>query len=199
MLGGRSARCTPCLRGSHVLCPSPSCFSRTQTPCDTYIYSVCWIVWAVGRGHREVYAAFGGFSISQLSISHTVVASGREASEKKRAEARRGQGRCWGEASEGARELLPWTASPARRSTLIPSTPLRGNPRAAALRLFYIPLVNTVCVVACLRTTYLAPIPQPLCGCSCPCARHEMLFGLRGEKEQSLSARCTEPARCTIS
>jgi hypothetical protein len=51
--------------------------------------------------------------------------------------------------------------TPARRSTLIPSTPLRGTPRAAALRLFYISLVNTVCVVACLRTTYLAPISQP--------------------------------------
>ena len=45
------------------------------------------IVWAVGRGHRDVYAAFGGFSISQLSISHTVVASGREASEKNRGKA----------------------------------------------------------------------------------------------------------------
>ena len=50
--------------------------------------------------------------------------------------------------------------TPARRSTLIPSTPLWGTPRAAALCLFYIPLVNTVCVVACLRTTYLAPITQ---------------------------------------
>ena len=46
-------------------------------------------------------------SISQLSISHTVVSSGREASEKKRAEARRGQSQCWGEAGYGARELLP--------------------------------------------------------------------------------------------
>jgi hypothetical protein len=62
----------------------------------TFIYSdlLCWIVWAIGRGHRDVDAAFGSFSISQLSISHTVVASGREASEKKRAEARRGQGQC---------------------------------------------------------------------------------------------------------
>ena len=56
--------------------------------------------------------------------------------------------------------------TPARRSTLIPSTSLmgrerEGTPRAAALRSFYISLVNTVCVVACLRTTYLAPIPQP--------------------------------------
>ena len=46
-------------------------------------------------------------SISQLLISHTVVSSAREASEKKRAEARRGQGQCWGEAGDGARELLP--------------------------------------------------------------------------------------------
>ena len=42
------------------------------------------------------FMPFGGFSISQISISHTVasVASGREASEKKRAEARRCQGQC---------------------------------------------------------------------------------------------------------
>ena len=53
------------------------------------------------------FMPFGVFSISQLSISHVVVSSGREASEKKRAEARRGQGQCWGEAGDGARELLP--------------------------------------------------------------------------------------------
>jgi hypothetical protein len=38
------------------------------------------------------FMPFGGFFISQLSISHTVVATGRETSEKKRTEARRGQG-----------------------------------------------------------------------------------------------------------
>ncbi len=119
------------------MCPSPSCFSRTQTPCDTYIYSVCWIVWAVGRGHREVYAAFGGFSISQLSISHTVVASGREASEKKRAEARRGQGQCWGEAGagDGARELLPWTANPGAQKHFDPEHPLAGDSKGSSLAL----------------------------------------------------------------
>ena len=37
--------------------------------------------------------------------------------------------------------------TPARRSTLILSTPLRGTPRAAALRSFYISLFNTVCVL----------------------------------------------------
>jgi hypothetical protein len=42
------------------------------------------------------------------------------------------------------------------------------------------------------------PLPIPR-GPSCPLARHEMLFRLRGEKEQSLSVRCTEPARCTVS
>jgi len=51
--------------------------------------------------------------------------------------------------------------TPARRSTLIPSTLLRGTPRAAALRSFYISSFNTVCVVACSRTTHLSPIPQP--------------------------------------
>ncbi len=58
------------------------------------------------------FMPFGVFSISQLSIFYTVVSRGREASEKKRAEARRGQGQCWGEAGDGARELLPWTANP---------------------------------------------------------------------------------------
>jgi hypothetical protein len=51
--------------------------------------------------------------------------------------------------------------TPARRSTLIPSAPLRGTPRAAALRSFYISLFNTVCVVSCSRTTYFAPTRQP--------------------------------------
>jgi hypothetical protein len=51
--------------------------------------------------------------------------------------------------------------TPARRSTLIPSTPLRGTPRAATLRSFYISLVNSVCVVSCSRTTYLAPTADP--------------------------------------
>jgi hypothetical protein len=46
--------------------------------------------------------------------------------------------------------------TPARRSTLIPSTSLRGTRRAAALRSFY-----TVCVVSCYRTTYFAPTRQP--------------------------------------
>jgi hypothetical protein len=32
-----------------------------------------------------------------------------------------------------------------------------------------------------------------------PRARHEMLYALRRKKEQSLSARCTEPARCPVS
>jgi hypothetical protein len=36
----------------------PRAFPVPQTPCGTFVYSVCWIVWAVGRGHRHVYAYF---------------------------------------------------------------------------------------------------------------------------------------------
>jgi hypothetical protein len=70
------------------------------------------------------------FSICQLSISHTVVSSGREASEQKRAdsvEARRGEGQCWGEAGDGARELLPWTANPGAQKHFDPEHPLAGD------------------------------------------------------------------------
>jgi hypothetical protein len=70
---------------------------------------------------------FGVFSIIQLSISHTVVSSGREASEKKRAEARRGQVQCWGEAGDGARELLPWTANPGAQKHFDPEHLLAGD------------------------------------------------------------------------
>ena len=55
------------------------------------------------------------------------------------------------------------TANPGAQKHFDPEHLLdgEGTPRAAALRSFYISLVNTICVVACLRTTYLAPIPQP--------------------------------------
>jgi hypothetical protein len=49
--------------------------------------------------------------------------------------------------------------APARRRTLIPSTLLRGTPRAAALRSPYGSSFNTV--LLCPRTTYLAPTRQP--------------------------------------
>jgi len=144
------------------LCPPPSCFPRTQTPCHTFIYSVCWIVLAVGRGHRDVYVAFCGFSISTPTFNFPYCLLVVEKPVRKR-EQRQGVVKV----NAGARLVMERASfslgrqTPARRSTLIPSTPLRGTPRAAALRSFYIPLVNTVCVVACLRTTYLAPIPQP--------------------------------------
>ena len=51
--------------------------------------------------------------------------------------------------------------TPVRRSTLIPSIPLRGTPRAAALRSFYISLVNTVCVVACFALRISHPSSNP--------------------------------------
>jgi hypothetical protein len=99
---------------------------------------------------------------------------------------------------------------PARRSTLIPSTPLRGTPRAAALRSFsgdskgsslalvlYFLVLYSLCFVMFSHYVSRAHFPT-LSGRSCPRARHEMLYGLRRKKEQSLSARCTEPARCTV-
>jgi hypothetical protein len=89
--------------------------------------------------------------------------------------------------------------TPARRSTLIPSTPLRGIPRAAALRSFYdfLGLYSLCCGVS----SHYVPRTHPptLRSHSCPRARHEILYGLRGGKDQSLSVRCTEPARCTVS
>ena len=78
--------------------------------------------------------------------------------------ARREQGHGVVKVNAGARLVMERASfslgrqTPARRSTLILSNPWRGTPRAAAS--FYISLINTVCVVACLPT-YLARIPQP--------------------------------------
>jgi hypothetical protein len=83
------------------------------------------------------FMPFGGFSISQLSISHTVVASGRDASEKKRAEARLGQGQCWGEAGDGARELLPWTANPGAQKHFDPEHPLAVDSKGSLTFVLY--------------------------------------------------------------
>ena len=46
-------------------------FFPYPNPFGTFIYSVCWIVWAVGRGHRDVYAdrfAFSPFVNFQFPI-----------------------------------------------------------------------------------------------------------------------------------
>ena len=76
-----------------ILCPSPSCFSRTPNPLRHVYDSVCLIIWAIGRGPRDVYE-----------------------------EARHGQGQCWGETGASPRSFSLGLQIPARRSTLIPST-----------------------------------------------------------------------------
>ena len=81
------------------------------------------------------FMPFCVFSISRLSISPTVVSCGREASEKKRAEARRGRGQCWGEAGDGARELLPWTANPGAQKHFDPEHSLAGDSKCSSLAL----------------------------------------------------------------
>jgi hypothetical protein len=57
------------------------------------------------------------------------------ASEKKRAEARRGQGQCRGEAGDGARELLLWTANPGAQKHFDPEHPLAGDSKGSSLAL----------------------------------------------------------------
>jgi hypothetical protein len=128
----------------HALPPSPlSCvhlprvFPVPQTPCGTFIYSVRQFVGSFGPlvVVTVTFMPLGVFSVSQLSISHTVVSSGREASEKKRTEARRGQGQCWGKAGDGARELLPWTANPGAQKHFDPEYPLAGDSKGSSLAL----------------------------------------------------------------
>jgi len=79
---------------------------------------------------------------------------------KKRAEARRGQGQGWGGLVMECASFSLGRQAPARKRTLIPSTLLRGTPRAESLRSFYFSLFNAFCVVWS-RTTYLAPTRQP--------------------------------------
>ena len=152
MLWGRSAGCTPCLRGSHVCVQ----FFPYPNPFGTFIFSVCWIVRPLVVVTVTFMRPFCVFSICQLSISHTVVSSGREASEQKRAEARRGQGQCWGEAGDGARELLPWTANPSAQRFDPEHPPRDGRtPRTEALRSLYIPhLTQFVFRVLALHITH---------------------------------------------
>ncbi len=120
---------------------------------------------ATGTCARGAEVALGsqksGFSISQLSNSHTVLASGREASEKKRAEARRGQGQCWGKAGDGARELLPWTANPGAQKHFDPEHPLEGGSKGSSLACFIFPwLIQFVLWrVFALRTSHPSPNP----------------------------------------
>jgi hypothetical protein len=79
-----------------------------------------------------------------------------EASEKKRAEARRGQGQCWGEAGDGAHELLPWTANLGAQKHFDLRAPsregLQGQKPCARfifpclIQFVCVSLFNTVCV-----------------------------------------------------
>ena len=111
------------------------------------------------------------------------------------------KGKAWsgsklGRAGDGARELLPWTACPARRRTLTPSILLRGTPGAVWPCALFISLFNTGCVVSCSRIMCLAPTADPprslLPACS-PC----IVLNVEEEKG-SFSTRCTEPARCPV-
>ena len=62
----------------------------------------------------------------------------RQRAERKQAhEARHGQGQGWGGLVMERASFSLGQQAPARRRTLIPSTLLRGTPRAAALRSFY--------------------------------------------------------------
>jgi hypothetical protein len=126
----------------------------------------------------------------------TVPAQGRkEEKERSCGKSRRGQCQSWG-------ELLPWTAGAgSRRRTLIPSTfremeGLQGQ-KPCALSLFFI-LYSLCCVAPRFRPMYLAPTCRSLRRHFCPRARLVMLYWLGRLKEQSLSARCTEPVRCPV-
>jgi hypothetical protein len=74
-----------------------------------------------------------------------------------------------------------------------------GDSKGSSLALvLYFLVLYSLCFVMFSHYVSRAHFPT-LSGRSCPRARHEMLYGLRRKKEQSLSARCTEPARCTVS
>ena len=45
------------------------------------------------------------------------------------------QGQCWGEAGDGARELLSWTANPGAQKHFNPEHPLAGDSKGSSLAL----------------------------------------------------------------
>ena len=104
-----------------------------------------------------------------------------------RAKARHGQGRGWGGLVMERASFSLGRQAPARRRTLIPSTLLRGTPRAGALRPSIF-LFNTVCVVSSPLALYIShPLPIPR-GPSCPRARVYVCDG-RGGKRSKVSPR----------
>jgi hypothetical protein len=101
----------------------------------------------VVKGHCRIWS-------NMLSASDS-----SDSREKKRAEARRGQGQCWGEAGDGSRELLPWTANPGAQKHFDPEHPLVRDSKgisAAALCSFLFH-----CLIQFVLRRVLAPIPQP--------------------------------------
>ena len=113
------------LQSLNVVLPVPP----PPPPCGTLF----GLFYFFPRSFGPLAVTFMPFGV--FSISDTVVSSGREASEQKRAEARRGQGQCWGEAGDGARELLPWTANPGAQKHFDPEHPLAGDSKGSSLAL----------------------------------------------------------------
>ena len=67
----------------------------------------------------------------------------------KELERRRGQGQCWGEAGDGARELLPWTAGPGAQKNFDPEHPLARVSKGSSLALVLYFLVSySLCCVS---------------------------------------------------
>jgi hypothetical protein len=93
----------------------------------------------------------------------------------RRREARRGQVQCWGEAGDGARKLLPWTANPGAQKHFDPEHLLAGDSKGSSLALV---LYSLCCVV--LSHYVFRTHPPTLRRHFCPRARHEMLYPAAG-------------------
>ena len=98
--------------------------------------------------------------------------------------ARRGQGQCWGEASDGARELLAWTANPGVQKHFDPEHPLAGDSKGGSLALVLHFLVYYSLCGGVFSHYVSRTYPPTLRGRSCPRARHEMLYELRRKRNK---------------
>ena len=112
----------------------------------------------------------------------------RTTCEVKELERRRGQGQRWGGLVMERACFSLGTAGPGAQKNFDPEHPLAGDSKGRSLALALCFLI--LFCLCCVSSHYVSRTHPPTFRRHfCPRARHEMLYGLRRKKEQSLSAR----------